>query len=68
MIIHNFNIRRTVLRSAKADALLLVVDTNAVLANAIFLQSFKLVIWRDTQMVKVSSGIEHPQFSLYYVQ
>lgn len=62
VVINNFNLLCTALRPLKAKSPL-VIDTDAMLTFSIFLQGFKFVLWRDSQVIHITCPIEHRQLT-----
>jgi hypothetical protein len=57
MVINNFHIFCTCIRPTKADTPL-IIDTNAVLAGTIILESFKVISGWHPQIIKSASDLE----------
>jgi hypothetical protein len=57
MIVHNFDISRTVVRPTEADAPP-VVDPDRMLTNSIPLQGFEPIGWRRTQIAEPLGRLE----------
>jgi hypothetical protein len=62
VVINNFNLLCTALRPLKAKSPL-VIDTDAMLTFSIFLQGFKFVLWRDSQVIHITRPVEHRQLT-----
>ena len=58
VVVNNFNVFDTALHPLKTKPPL-VIDANTVLAFSIILQSFKSVLWRDSQVVQIAGPIQH---------
>jgi hypothetical protein len=57
MVINNFHIFCTCIRPTKADTPL-IIDTNAVLAGTIILESFKVISGWHPQIIKSAGDLE----------
>lgn len=62
MVVDNFNVFRTFVRPAEADAEL-VVDPNTVLASSISAKRFKAVSGRTSQIGQNRGGVQHIELS-----
>jgi hypothetical protein len=62
VVVHDLNILGASNRPPKADAVL-VVDTDAVLACAIALESLQPIAWRNPEVVEPAGDIELPELA-----
>ena len=62
MIVDNLYLHALLVSPVEANTPL-VVNPNAVLASAATLERFKAIRWRNSQVIKSLSGIEHAQFA-----
>ena len=61
MVVGDFHVVRVVSIPTEADTVL-IVYSDAVLACAVMLQSFKAVAWRNSEFVEVGYGFKLGQF------
>jgi len=61
VVVYYLNIFRTGFGPSETDAVL-VVDSNAVLSEAITFQCFKSVSWRNSQILKPGCDLKLPEF------
>jgi len=62
MVINDFHIFRTRIGPAKTDTPL-IVDANAVLAETVTLESFKVIPGRHSQIIKTAGDLELPELT-----
>ncbi len=67
MVIDNFYIRRSIFSPPETCAPL-AVYANAILALAVVLEGFEVIVWRDSQIDEFYRSIKHSQFALHDVQ
>jgi len=61
MIVGNLDVPNVAIAPHEADAPL-VIDTDAVLAPTIAVQSLQSIAWRDTKVVELRGGIDGQEF------
>jgi hypothetical protein len=57
VVVHNFNLVRTILTPDKTHAPL-IIDADAVLSFAVAFQGFELVAWRNPQAGQLGGGMQ----------
>ncbi len=57
MIVDDFNVMRIAVRPPKAHAPL-IVDPNAVLAEAVAVQFLQAIPWRKPQFIETNGGVD----------
>ena len=65
VVINNFNLLDAALRPFKTNTPL-IIDANAMLTFPVFLQCFEFVLWRNSQVIQITSPVEHGEFAQSY--